>query len=92
MGVGWGRGWVSLIKKENLSQNRFSNNVEWKPINLWKMISADVRTTRNEGTGGCVLYFYNKYPQNLKYNVKISWFCPLRTVDLEGVYLMDKVF
>ena len=55
------------------------------------MISADVRTTRNEGTGGCVLYFYNKYPQNLKYNVKISWFCPLRTVDLEGVYLMGKV-
>ena len=36
-------GWVNLIKKENLWQIFFSDNVEWSSKNYWKMISADVK-------------------------------------------------
>ena len=43
----WWRGvvgvWVNLIKKENLWQIFFSDNVEWSSKNYWKMISADVK-------------------------------------------------
>ena len=35
--------WVNLIKKENLWQIFFSDNVEWSSKNYWKMISADVK-------------------------------------------------
>ena len=35
--------WVNLIKKENLWQIFFSDNVEWSSKNYWKMISVDVK-------------------------------------------------
>ena len=46
-GGGSGRGaggWVNLLKKENLHQKSFSNNVEWSSKKLQKMTSTDITT------------------------------------------------
>ena len=43
---------------ESLEKIFFSDSVEWRSKNLWKMISADLKankTTRNKRSGDCIL-------------------------------------
>ena len=35
-------------------------------------VKANMKQQRNKKSGGCILYFFKTYRQNLKYNVKES--------------------
>ena len=52
-------GWVNPLRKENLWwKSFFADNLEWSSINLWKMISADVKANKK---------------QEIKYLVSVSY-------------------
>ena len=42
--LGVRRAWVNALEKETLSENYFSDNVEWSSEKLWKMVSPDIKT------------------------------------------------
>ena len=53
------RVWENPLKKENLQQKSFSDNVEWSSKKLYKMISADIKADVKQEIKELVAVSYN---------------------------------
>ena len=51
--------WVNPLKKENLREKSFSDNVEWSSKKLWKMISTKIKTDVKQEIKELGAVFYN---------------------------------